>query len=133
MEATPPPPATVCRRRVVVRGVVQGVGFRPFVYNAATARGLSGWVQNEADTVRLEIEGETARVVAFLDALRHEHPPQGRIDSVAVNELPPHAAHENGAAAGQFRHSRQCRRGRAAAHHPGRSGHLRGLPGRDPR
>ena len=102
MDATPPQATNVCRRSVVVRGVVQGVGFRPFVYNAATAGGLSGWVQNEADMVRLEIEGDAARVESFLEALRHDHPPQARIDALTVSELPPQGTHENGTTAGAF-------------------------------
>jgi hydrogenase maturation protein HypF len=88
MEVSPDRHANVCRLSVVVRGVVQGVGFRPFVYNAAVARALAGWVQNEADTVRLEVEGQRASVESFLEALRHEHPPQARIESLVVRELP---------------------------------------------
>ncbi|MGA2255952.1 MAG: carbamoyltransferase HypF [Thermoguttaceae bacterium] len=74
---------------ITVRGVVQGVGFRPFVYRTARDRGLIGWVQNEADAVRLEISGPAARVVDFLGSLRREAPPQARIDSVEIEELPP--------------------------------------------
>ena len=51
------------RAAITVRGVVQGVGFRPFVYHAARSRGLAGWVQNEADLVRIEVRGEPAAVV----------------------------------------------------------------------
>jgi hydrogenase maturation protein HypF len=76
------------RLAIVVRGVVQGVGFRPFVYNAACSRGLAGWVQNEADRVRIEVAGEPAAVEAFLDALRHTPPPQAKIDAIDVTELP---------------------------------------------
>lgn len=72
---------------ITVRGVVQGVGFRPFVYRSARDRGLVGWVQNEADAVRLEVSGPAARVVDFLESLRSGVPPQARIDSVEVEEL----------------------------------------------
>ncbi len=72
---------------ITVRGVVQGVGFRPFVYNAARQRGLSGWVRNEADMVRIEAQGEAAALEAFVDAIRHSPPPQARIDTVEVEEI----------------------------------------------
>ncbi|MHB1033144.1 MAG: carbamoyltransferase HypF [Pirellulales bacterium] len=76
----------VRRLAIAVRGVVQGVGFRPFVYNAARSKGLEGWVRNEADTVRIEVQGEQARLDEFLDALRHRAPPQSRIESLEVSE-----------------------------------------------
>jgi hydrogenase maturation protein HypF len=67
--------------------VVQGVGFRPFVYRLACQRGLTGWVRNESDAVRLEIAGPTDRVSDFLGSLQREAPPQARIDSVEIEEL----------------------------------------------
>ncbi len=72
-----------------MRGVVQGVGFRPFVYNAARSRGLSGWVRNEADTVRIEVQGDRAAVEAFVEALRRDHPPQARVEAVEVEYISP--------------------------------------------
>jgi hydrogenase maturation protein HypF len=85
----PPPSAVRSLRRlaITVRGVVQGVGFRPFVYNAARARGLAGWVRNEAGMVRIEVEGERVAVDAFLSDLRARHPPQARIDSIDVQDI----------------------------------------------
>lgn len=88
MSQSPSASTTVRRWAIAVRGVVQGVGFRPFVYNAATAGGLVGWVQNEAGTVRIEIEGPSDRLEQFLKTLRSDPPPQSRIDSVEVSELP---------------------------------------------
>ncbi|MGO9317331.1 MAG: carbamoyltransferase HypF [Terracidiphilus sp.] len=76
----------VLRRGVVVRGVVQGVGFRPFVYRLALEEGLAGFVGNDTDGVNLEIEGTEERVEAFLVRLQSEAPPLARIDSVAVLE-----------------------------------------------
>ncbi len=53
------------RRRVTVRGVVQGVGFRPFVYTLAEELGLTGWVTNNADGVVAEVEGPGRAVADF--------------------------------------------------------------------
>ena len=75
------------RRGVLVRGVVQGVGFRPFVYRLATEEGLSGFIGNDTDGVTLEIEGSAMRVEAFLTRLSTDAPPLARIDSIAVREL----------------------------------------------
>ncbi|MGD0681762.1 MAG: carbamoyltransferase HypF [Terracidiphilus sp.] len=75
------------RRGVVVRGVVQGVGYRPFVYRLALEEGLAGFVGNDTDGVTIEIEGPEERVEAFLTRLQTEAPPLARIDSVAVREL----------------------------------------------
>ncbi len=77
---------------ITVRGVVQGVGFRPFVYRTARDLGLIGWVQNQADAVRLEVSGPVAAVADFLELLRGGAPPQARIDSVEIEELPPVSA-----------------------------------------
>ena len=72
---------------ITVRGVVQGVGFRPFVYNAARAESLSGWVLNESDAVRIEVQGGGEAVDRFLHKLRQRHPPQARIDDLAIQEI----------------------------------------------
>ena len=70
-----------------VRGVVQGVGFRPFVYRLALEEALAGFVGNDTGGVTLEIEGPEERVAAFLRRLRRETPPLARIDSVTVSDL----------------------------------------------
>lgn len=77
------------RRGVTVRGVVQGVGFRPFVYRLATEEGLVGSIGNDTDGVTIEIEGPTTGIEAFLVRLRAETPPLARIDAVAMRELQP--------------------------------------------
>jgi hydrogenase maturation protein HypF len=76
------------RCAVEVRGVVQGVGFRPFVYRLAMEEGLAGQIGNDTDGVRIEIEGAEEQVKTFLQRLRLEAPPLSRIDSVAVRDLP---------------------------------------------
>jgi hydrogenase maturation protein HypF len=74
------------RRKALVRGVVQGVGFRPFVYRLALEEGLAGFIGNDTDGVTIEVEGPAERVDAFLRRLCAEAPPLARIDSVAVRE-----------------------------------------------
>jgi hydrogenase maturation protein HypF len=75
------------RAQVFVRGVVQGVGYRPFVYRLALEEGLAGFVGNDSDGVTIEIEGSEERVEVFLSRLRLEAPPLARVDSVTVREL----------------------------------------------
>ena len=75
------------RRGLRVEGVVQGVGFRPFVYRIAYEEGLAGFIGNDTDGVTIEIEGPPAHVEAFLARLRAEAPPLARIDRVDVKEL----------------------------------------------
>ena len=75
------------RLAVGVRGVVQGVGFRPFVYRLAQEEGLTGFIGNDTDGVTIEVEGEPAKAEAFLLRLREETPPLARIDSVVVREV----------------------------------------------
>jgi hydrogenase maturation protein HypF len=71
-----------------VRGVVQGVGFRPFVYRLALEEGLAGSIGNDTGGVTIEVEGPAERVEAFRRRLEAEAPPLSRIDSVAVRETP---------------------------------------------
>jgi hydrogenase maturation protein HypF len=75
------------RRGAAVRGVVQGVGFRPFIFRLAQEEGLSGFIGNDTDGVTIEVEGAMVRVEAFLRRLHAEAPPLSRIDSVTLAEL----------------------------------------------
>ncbi len=63
------------RARIVIRGAVQGVGFRPFVYRLASELGLAGWVSNSAQGVFIEAEGAGRAVEDFLLRLSGEKPP----------------------------------------------------------
>ncbi|WP_093905588.1 carbamoyltransferase HypF [Streptomyces sp. cf386] len=76
------------RRRVVVRGVVQGVGFRPYVYGLATELALVGHVTNTPDGVVAEVEGSASAVARFCDRLAVQPPPLARVESVHHQELP---------------------------------------------
>ena len=75
------------RARAHVSGLVQGVGFRPFVWREATSRGLSGWVGNDAAGVVLEVEGAPESVEALLAALTRP-PPLARVDDVRSESRP---------------------------------------------
>ncbi|GLS05040.1 carbamoyltransferase HypF [Chitiniphilus shinanonensis] len=68
------------RQRLTVRGIVQGVGFRPFVYRLAHELALNGWVRNDGQGVTLEIEGSPIHLAQFADRLRGDAPPLARID-----------------------------------------------------
>ena len=70
--------------RVRVTGVVQGVGFRPFVHRLALRHHLDGWVRNASGEVEIALEGPNAELEAFLSELKAEAPPQARIDEVTV-------------------------------------------------
>src|SRR5580704_13091584 len=70
------------RRRFAVHGVVQGVGFRPFVWNLASRLRLSGWVCNTSGAVIIEVEGERADLETFATALCSDAPRLARIESV---------------------------------------------------
>jgi hydrogenase maturation protein HypF len=75
------------RQRFTVTGVVQGVGFRPFVHRIATQLGLAGFVGNDSGAVFLEVQGERARVDEFGRRLRAEAPPLARIGAVTVADV----------------------------------------------
>jgi hydrogenase maturation protein HypF len=74
-------------RHVHITGVVQGVGFRPFVYNLATELELSGWVLNSSAGVEIEAVGPPGALEAFAERLRSEAPPLARIEELAVAEI----------------------------------------------
>ena len=70
------------RRHVEVRGIVQGVGFRPFVYRLARELDLDGWVRNDGAGVTIEVEGRDRGIAEFVRRLRDDAPPLARIDHV---------------------------------------------------
>jgi hydrogenase maturation protein HypF len=79
----------VVRREVRVEGVVQGVGFRPFVHALATGLGLAGRVGNDLDGVFIEVEGPAARVDDFLAALTDKAPPLADVERVTATVAAP--------------------------------------------
>ncbi len=77
------------RAKVVVRGAVQGVGFRPFVYRLANELALDGWVVNSAQGVFIEVEGPRPALDQFLSRLVNEKPPRAALQSVESSILDP--------------------------------------------
>src|SRR5690242_6534108 len=75
------------RLRIVVRGAVQGVGFRPFVYRLAKELGLVGWVNNSSQGVFIEVEGPAGSLRSFLLRLPAEKPPRSFIQSLESSYL----------------------------------------------
>jgi len=72
---------------IIVSGIVQGVGFRPFVYRTATSLGLKGFVRNRSDaSVQILVEGAAGKVHDFVRRLENEKPPLARIHNLAVVE-----------------------------------------------
>ena len=79
-------PAISLHATIIITGIVQGVGFRPFIYRMAKRQDLRGFVRNRADAVvEITLEGEKPRIDAFLQSLSKEKPPLARLDSVQVN------------------------------------------------
>jgi hydrogenase maturation protein HypF len=87
-------------KQISVRGVVQGVGFRPFVYRLAHEHNLTGWVLNHSGGVEIEVEGPASALDAFLHDLTAQAPPLARIVGVDVADAPP-----NGYTHFEIRHS----------------------------
>jgi hydrogenase maturation protein HypF len=75
------------RRRFRVQGVVQGVGFRPFVFGLAHRQGLGGFVLNDGDGVVIEAEGDPAALDGFTALLRDQAPELARIDRLTVEQV----------------------------------------------
>lgn len=77
-------------RRVVVKvaGIVQGVGFRPYIFQLAARHALDGWVRNQSDGVEMEIAGPHEAVAAFLRALPDQAPPLARIHRIDIEDVP---------------------------------------------
>src|SRR5262249_34595325 len=80
--------APIRARRVRVRGVVQGVGFRPFVYRLARQHALTGWVKNDVDGVVIHLEGPDPALQGFQRGLYANAPPAASITSIEIESAP---------------------------------------------
>ena len=74
--------------RISVRGVVQGVGFRPFIYRLAHEHNIKGWVRNTSGNVEIEVEGDEESIKLFITDIEAKAPPLARIENVAVTFRP---------------------------------------------
>ncbi len=89
MDATVTVAESRVRRRLRVRGIVQGVGFRPFVYRLASELALDGWVGNDAAGVTIEVQGDEQRIVRLARRLRDEAPALARVEAIDVVDCAP--------------------------------------------
>lgn len=78
----------IVARKIHITGIVQGVGFRPFVYSLAKRYRLTGWVRNSSAGVDIVANGETNLMSGFLKNLKDQAPPLSRIDEFLVEEVP---------------------------------------------
>jgi len=78
-------------KHIELSGVVQGVGFRPFVYNLALEHKLRGWVRNTSSGVEIEVEGLPDALDAFIHELTSHAPPLARIESISISDISPNA------------------------------------------
>src|SRR3984957_2329586 len=76
-------------RNIRVRGIVQGVGFRPFIFRLAQANTLAGWVFNDEDGVEIHLEGATHSLDAFVASLKSGAPPAARIAAIEIQSADP--------------------------------------------
>ncbi|MBT0959777.1 carbamoyltransferase HypF [Denitromonas sp. IR12] len=81
--------ARLARNRIRVRGVVQGVGFRPFVFRLAQQLDLAGWVRNDGAGVEMEVQGPPGNLSALLARMIKEAPPLARVDTVERADCTP--------------------------------------------
>ncbi|MDO9390152.1 MAG: acylphosphatase, partial [bacterium] len=70
--------------KININGIVQGVGFRPFIYRLAKKHGLAGWVLNSSQGVEIHVQGRAEGIDLFLSQVKSELPPQALIDAMAV-------------------------------------------------
>jgi len=75
-------------KRVLIQGIVQGVGFRPTVYGYAHKHGLTGWILNSAHGVEIEVHGQPNSLDAFLQELQEKPPQMAQIDAFEVSDAP---------------------------------------------
>ncbi len=77
------------RLQIIIKGAVQGVGFRPFIYRLATDLNLKGWVNNSASGVFIEVEGSETLLETFLSSIPSKKPPISQINSLETRWLDP--------------------------------------------
>lgn len=79
-------------KRITISGIVQGVGFRPFIYSLATNLRLTGWVRNTSSGVEIEVNGSPLSLNEFITRIRADAPPLARIDRLESVSCPPNGS-----------------------------------------
>ncbi|MFW5443182.1 MAG: carbamoyltransferase HypF, partial [Methylococcaceae bacterium] len=79
----------IIRKQIQLEGLIQGVGFRPFVFNLAKELSVKGWVANTIDGITLELEGNSNFVVLMIERIQQENPPHSQIMSLQIRDLAP--------------------------------------------
>jgi len=82
-------PQNIKRVKLSIQGLLQGIGFRPFVYRIALEMGLTGWIKNSPQGVSIEAEGNSERLVDFLERLHQKRPSQAILHDIAYSYLEP--------------------------------------------
>ena len=75
------------RYEIKIIGLVQGIGFRPFIYNIATQLHLNGWVNNSSEGVTIQIESNQSQLILFIDKIKQEKPPLSVINDIIITPL----------------------------------------------
>ncbi|MBN1350434.1 carbamoyltransferase HypF [candidate division KSB1 bacterium] len=79
----------ISRTKATIRGIVQGIGFRPYIYNLAREKNLCGYILNTSQGVEIEVEGAAAQIDSFFNAVENNPPPLAHIASIEKTTLPP--------------------------------------------
>ena len=79
----------VHRKRALVKGIVQGIGFRPYVYNLAKQRNLNGYILNTSSGVEIDVEGDLTQLDLFFNDIENNNLPLAQIFSIVQTSLPP--------------------------------------------
>ena len=81
-------PSEIIRKQFRINGIVQGVGFRPFIYNLANKFNLTGTVSNSSEGVIIEAQGTSANVHNFINVIQTDAPPLSMISALETNDIP---------------------------------------------
>lgn len=78
--------AEIIAKSISVRGIVQGVGFRPFIYTLAVSRQIKGWIRNTSYGVEMEVNGYPQQIENFIEEIQHNPPPLAKIDQIIIED-----------------------------------------------
>lgn len=78
----------IVRKRVFIKGIVQGVGFRPYIYNKALEWGIAGYTNNQGSFLVIEVQGEEDKLKKFIDSILSNPPARAKIEEIEINDIP---------------------------------------------